>query len=221
MKNSEDLIKKYYTLKAIEYDTTYRPRERKCDMAQIASLVSNLFDEKDVLEIACGTGYWTQLIAERAKSILATDCSDEMLTIAKTKCYGKCRIEFKKLDAFDLLGISKFYTGGFCGFWWSHIPKSKRKKFHDVFHSKLRKNATVVIVDNNYIEGINGPIIMIDEDGNTYQQRVLRNGSSYTMLKNFYSNKELKNFFLCFGMNVQIVNLRHYWLVTYNNPREY
>jgi len=219
LKYIEDLIKEYYSLKAIEYDTTYRPRERKCDMAQITGLVSNLFNKKEVLEIACGTGYWTQLIAERSKSILATDCSDEMLTIAKTKCYGKCRIEFKKLDAFDLSGISKCYTGGFCGFWWSHIPKSKRKNFHYNFHSKLRKNAKVVIVDNNYVEGINGPRIAIDEDGNTYQHRFLRSGSSYTMLKNFPSNKELKHFFGRFGIDVQIVNLQHYWLVTYNNPR--
>jgi ubiquinone/menaquinone biosynthesis C-methylase UbiE len=49
----------------------------------IIQQLSEEHDLGDVIEFGCGTGYFTQTIAKKAKNVLATDLSDEMLEIAK------------------------------------------------------------------------------------------------------------------------------------------
>jgi ubiquinone/menaquinone biosynthesis C-methylase UbiE len=63
--------------------------------------LQNLFKGKDVLEIACGTGYWTNIISGSARSITASDLNDEVLEMARSKNY-KCDVQFIKDDAYTL-----------------------------------------------------------------------------------------------------------------------
>jgi len=60
----------------------------------------------DVLEVACGTGYWTQSVARGADATLATDLNTEVMEIARLKHYGKCDIQFLQSDTFLLEGVS-------------------------------------------------------------------------------------------------------------------
>lgn len=212
----EDIIAEYYSLKASRYDSTQRPRERRCDFNILAGTVSKVFQNRNVLEIACGTGYWTQLIAETARSILATDCNPEMIEVAIQKNYKHCDVSFQVSDAFSLQNTAGSFTGGFSGFWWSHIPKSRLTEFMTTFHSKLEDQALIVMLDNNYVEGSNAPIVREDANGNTYQIRKAENGLEYEVLKNFPSVKELKEYLSCCSTKFKIVNLRYYWLVEYS-----
>ena len=50
---------------------------------------------------------------------------------------------------------------------------------------RLEPGATVVIVDNNYVEGSNHRITRTDEKGNTYQRRCLADGREWEVRKNF------------------------------------
>ena len=53
----------YYAARAPEYDSVYRKPERQADLRAIEQWVPSRFVAARVLEIACGTGYWTQFIA--------------------------------------------------------------------------------------------------------------------------------------------------------------
>lgn len=55
-----------------------------------------------VLELGCGTGLYTEVLAQNAESILATDLSDEMIEAAKKKRGNLDKVEFAKADALDL-----------------------------------------------------------------------------------------------------------------------
>src|SRR6202043_371464 len=66
-------LAEYYQQRAAEYDAVYAKPERQQDLAQLKELLPPLVAGRHVLEIAAGTGYWTQVIAPAAASITATD----------------------------------------------------------------------------------------------------------------------------------------------------
>ncbi len=208
-------LQRYYAQRASEYERIFAKPERQQDLASLQTLLRKQFAGHDVLEVTCGTGYWTQVIGETARSILATDINEEVLEIARHKAYTNHNVEFKIADAGTLDEVSGAFTAGFAGFWWSHLFKSRVAEFLDCFHSKLRPRALVLFLDNNYVEGSNSPIVRQDGDGNTYQRRKLENGAEFEVLKNFPNEAELKD---CVGnraANVVVTELKYYWCLRY------
>ncbi len=216
MKPPQPALANYYARRASEYEEIYERTERQDDLRQLKDRISKSFVGDTVLEIACGTGYWTQFIARRASAILAIDCNSELLGIASQKDYGDCRVEFRLADAYSLSEISPGFSAGFGGFWWSHVPLWKLADFLAAFHSKLNKNARALFLDNNYVEGSSTPVSRRDDDGNTYQIRKLSDGSQHEVLKNFPSDEDLRRELYPFSSNVIVQRLSYYWLAEYN-----
>lgn len=50
-------LKKYYARRAGEYEQIYQKPERQPDIAATMNLLRQLLAERDVLEVACGTGF--------------------------------------------------------------------------------------------------------------------------------------------------------------------
>ena len=46
--------------------------KEQADLLIAGQILQEIFAEKNVFEIACGTGYWTQIISVTAKNILAS-----------------------------------------------------------------------------------------------------------------------------------------------------
>ncbi|NIP46779.1 MAG: methyltransferase domain-containing protein, partial [Gammaproteobacteria bacterium] len=82
-------LEDYYRRRAGEYERIYEKPERQSDLKRLREIVPALLDGRRVLEIACGTGYWTQFVAERAVSVLATDINDTVLSLARRKAYPR------------------------------------------------------------------------------------------------------------------------------------
>jgi SAM-dependent methyltransferase len=205
----------YYARRASEYERVYLKPERQADLRRLADLLSTAFAGQDVLELACGTGYWTQFIAKSARSIMATDINPEVLDIARRKEYASCRVTFLESDVYSLADVETHCTAGFHGFWWSHIPNQKIGAFLDCFHSALPNDALVVMMDNAYVEGSNTPIARRDRHGNTFQTRQLQDGSKHEVLKNFPSPSELRTQLRLHCNDVQVMQLDYYWMVRY------
>ena len=123
---------------------------------------------------------------------------------------------FVQDDAFSLRSVhSQKFTGGFSGFWWSHIPKSQIDLFLSGFHAKLMPGARVMFADNCYVEGSNRPISRTDKSGNTYQERVLGNGTRYEVLKNFPARQELVDAVAAYGNDIGYEASAYYWRLSY------
>lgn len=209
-------MEEYYSHRALEYEKIYRKPERQADLESIKKLVKDFFQNKSVLEIACGTGYWTEIISNSANSIVAIDSSKEVLDIARLKSYQKSNVKFVVDDALSLSKINSSFNSAFCGFWFSHIQKKYLESFITKLHTKLKPGLVVVMIDNNYVEGSSTPFIRTDGEGNSYQLRALEDGSEYEVLKNFYSEVDLKNIFRKYSVNFEIFNFKYYWMIKYN-----
>jgi len=212
-------LRRYYAEQAGEYDRVYEKPERQNDLARLREKLCRLLTARRVLEIACGTGYWTEPVGPVAKSVLATDINPEVLSIARHRCGGIPSVRFMEADAYTLAGVERDFTAALAAFWWSHVPRSRIPAFLSVLHLKLASDALVVLMDNRFVPGSSTPISRTDQEGNTYQQRQLADGRTYEVLKNFPDEAEIGRCLAGQATEVRFERLTYYWLATYRISR--
>ena len=54
-------IEEYYARRAREYERIYAIPERQADLRRLREWVLDFAASRQLLEIACGTGYWTEV----------------------------------------------------------------------------------------------------------------------------------------------------------------
>jgi demethylmenaquinone methyltransferase/2-methoxy-6-polyprenyl-1,4-benzoquinol methylase len=205
----------YYRRRAGEYEAIYAKPERQADLALLRRQIPDRLRSRRVLEIACGTGYWTTLVAPIAASVVATDAAEEPMAVARAKPYPPGRVRFALADAFALDSSLGRFDGALAVFWWSHIPLSRITDFLSSLHARLEPGARVVLMDNLYIDGSSTPIAERDAEGNTYQLRRLADGSENRVLKNFPSEAQLRADLAPHARALSYRALEYYWLVEY------
>jgi demethylmenaquinone methyltransferase/2-methoxy-6-polyprenyl-1,4-benzoquinol methylase len=202
----------YYRRRAAEYEAIYSWPERQADLARLREKIPAMLRGARVLEIACGTGYWTQLVAGVARELVATDLAEEPVRIAQSKSYAGTTPHFIMADAYALPDSLGRFDGALAVFWWSHIPRQRIAEFLASLHRRLEPGARVVLMDNLFVEGASTPISELDSQGNTYQLRRLGDGSQVRVLKNFPSEGELRSLL---PPTLDVEPLQYYWLADY------
>ena len=166
------------------------------------------------MEIACGTGYWTEKIAKTAASIFATDINESVIEIAWKKKYTKAKINFGTID-FYKFPSHVMHESLFAGFIWSHVKLGDLDKFLDIINTVVSPGGTVVLMDNIYVEGNSYPVTYEDEEGNTFQARKLEDGTDHLVLKNFPHQDFLLSKLKSRATDVQYIGLDYYWILSY------
>jgi 2-polyprenyl-3-methyl-5-hydroxy-6-metoxy-1,4-benzoquinol methylase len=211
-----DLIS-YYKQRAQEYENIYLKPERQEDIQAATAILQNDFTNKNILEIACGTGFWTEKIAETAVSIMATDINKALIEIAEQKHYLKNNVKFKIEDIYQF-STHKKYESLFGGFIWSHIKLQDLNLFLETINSLIVPGGTVVLMDNLFVEDSNLPITNTDAEGNTFQTRKLQDGTTHLVLKNFPSEEFLHKKLEKKSTNFNFIRLKYFWILTYQTP---
>jgi demethylmenaquinone methyltransferase/2-methoxy-6-polyprenyl-1,4-benzoquinol methylase len=201
----------YYRRRAAEYEAIYAWPERQGDLALLRKKIPDKLRGSRVLEIACGTGYWTQLVAAVAAQLVATDLAEETLAIARAKVFPRNPV-FCIADAYALPESLGCFDAALAVFWWSHVPRQRIGEFLASLHRRLEPGARIVLMDNRFVEGASTPISEIDAHGNTYQLRRLGDGSQVRVLKNFPAEAELRSHL---PSTLEIRMLEYYWLADY------
>lgn len=204
----------YYQQRAAEYESIYHKPERQQDIAAATTILQKVFTSKQVLEIACGTGFWTDKVAEVAQTVHATDINQSVIDIAKRKHYAKANVTFELAD-FSQYQATRLYDSLFGGFIWSHILLQETDTFLATIHRYVIPGGTVVFIDNNYVPGSNLPVVHTDAQGNTYQRRQLQDGSTHLVLKNFPSAGYLRSKLEGISCELSVINLTYYWILVY------
>lgn len=105
------------------------------------------------------------------------------------------------------------FSGGFAGFWLSHVPVDRRQAFLTAFHSVLTADAHVYFFDNRSVDTFT--IDSTDAAGNTYQTRELQDGSEYTILKNFLTEPTFREMLSPYVTDIECTELEYFWVVSY------
>ncbi|MBN3563001.1 class I SAM-dependent methyltransferase [Aliamphritea spongicola] len=208
-------LKEYYKNRATEFDEIYTRPERQQDIQQLTAFLKNSLAGKHVLEIACGTGFWTQKYSTDAASVLATDYNEAVLQVARSKDYSNPNIEFVADDAYSLSNVSQKANACYAGFWLSHVEKNKLSPFIQTLHKNLEPGSTVIFADNLYVEGNSTPISRQDAEGNTYQTRTLKDGTRHDILKNFITEEDFHSLLSDSVKNLHYKKLGHFWYGCY------
>ena len=211
----EEQMRGYYARRAAHYERVYFKPERQSDLRAMEDSLPAFFAGRRVLEVACGTGWWTPHGARDAKSWLATDLNPETMAIARSKPLPAC-VQFETVDAYSFEQVAgRTFDGAFAGCWWSHVPLARLSPWLQLLHERLAPGARVVLLDNSYVQTSNLPITRRDAEGNTYQDRSLDDGSVHEVLKNFPARDEA---FAAIGPRAcdpQWTAYGHYWLLSY------
>jgi ubiquinone/menaquinone biosynthesis C-methylase UbiE len=209
-------MEQYYGKRASEYERIYDKPERQQELQWLRGRIPEIFKGRTVLEVACGTGYWTQYIARTARHVHACDINEPVLEIAREKPIAKDRVTFFKADAVALDGVPAECDAAFAGFWWSHVKKSDLTSFVKNLAVHLRPGSRVAILDNTFAPESSTPISRRDPDGNTYQKRKLANGEEYEVLKNFPTADELRQAVAPVAREAHLESLNYYWLLVFD-----
>ena len=178
--------------------------------------VGHFVNGERVLELACGTGYWTRLMRAAAVSIHAVDLSQESIEVARRGAASDRRVTFELADLFTMAIDANRFSAVVSGFFWSHIPRQRLSGFVAGLASRLRSGTRLLFFDNRYVDGSSSPIVDTDPEGNTYQMRRLGSGDEYRILKNFPLRSELCRAVDGKGRAVDVTELQYYWILGFS-----
>lgn len=222
-----DLLHTYYAQRAAEYERVYDKPERQADLAAMRRWLPLHFAGRRVLEVACGTGWWTRVMAPVAAQVTAFDAAPQTLDVARSRAAAPlpdgasapaALVEFVEGDAYTPPSNGAPWDAAFAGFWWSHVPRARLPAFLDTLHQRLAPGAPVIFLDNRLVPGSSTPVSPPDAAGDTWQERRLDDGSLHRVLKNFPDEAELREAVAAVDPGASVTLWRHYWALVYRLP---
>jgi ubiquinone/menaquinone biosynthesis C-methylase UbiE len=211
-------LEEYYRRRADEYDEIYTRDDplRQRELVHAAARMNDVLARRHVLEIACGTGFWTEIAADVAADIVATDLSTEMMDVAKRRRYARANVRFVIGDAYRLDEVPGRFDAAMASFWLSHVPKSKLHPFLHQFNDRLDPDAVVFMIDNLNTPGYGGEFVEIPESEDTFKLRELSDGSKHRVIKNYFESEELRELLEPYASDIVIDRREHYWWLSYS-----
>lgn len=173
-------MKAYYDRRAREYDDwwdgtgTHAEKPRPgwaLEVKQLLGVLERLVPAH-VLDVACGTGFLTRRLRG---VVVGLDQSEEMLRIARERAPSARFIRGEALELpFEDGAFERVLTAHFYG----HLDADERTRF---LREARRVGTELVVVDS----------AMRDGEGEAMQERVLEDGSRWTVLKRYFEGREL------------------------------
>jgi demethylmenaquinone methyltransferase/2-methoxy-6-polyprenyl-1,4-benzoquinol methylase len=163
-----------------------------------------------ILELACGTGIWTEKLLPFAAELTAVDGSSEMLAINAGKLSSP-RVHYVQADLFQWMPDRKF-DFVFFGFWLSHVPPERFEEFWAKVASCLAPRGRVFFLDSQHEQTSTAKDHRLSEPEATILRRRLNDGREFQIYKIFYEPSKLEARLNSLGWNFQISQTDHYFI---------
>jgi SAM-dependent methyltransferase len=192
--------KAYYRARAPEYDDWFLrrgpydggPDENRRWFAEVHRVRDALrgFNPKGtVLELACGTGWWTRELESYAVNITAVDASPEVLELNRRASGAAGGVEYVLADVFEWKP-RKLYDAVFFSFWLSHVPPGRFGEFWERVAAALKADGRVFFVDSLQRSTAVRMSRPAGEDG--VEIRALKDGREFRVVKVRYDPHRLQ-----------------------------
>jgi len=171
----------YYDRRAPEYDQWYMgtglfaERDRPGWHEELRDLCAAVaaMPAASTLDVACGTGFLTRMLAG---DVTALDQSAEMLAIAREQAPDAHLV---RGDALELPFADGEFDRVFTGHFYGHLDPQERARF---LAEASRLAPELVVVDSH---------LQPEQPAELMQERQLKDGSRYTVLKRYFSGARL------------------------------
>jgi SAM-dependent methyltransferase len=214
MNRQNDPVARYYASSTQAADAALSRAERANDLSKMRDRIAQLVRGQAVLELACGTGYWTEVIAATAERVLATDILDEMIERAQRRRLPEGKVAFRRVDGLDLPEDLGAFSCVFIGFWWSHLKRDEQDALVGQLRARLGHDVTLILLDDAYVEGSSTTIARTDAQGNTYEIVAAPDGERFELPKNYPADSALRKRLGGDVREIRIERLTYYWLLT-------
>ena len=204
----------YYERRCCEYESIYSKPERQADLVELENWLLDEVRDQRVLELACGTGYWTRRMVKSARSLHATDGSQKLADMAKDLCTTG-EVSAGVCDAYNI-PVNPQINCIVAGFFYSHVPIRRQQPFLQNIRRSTVDNARLILFDNLYVEGSSTVISRTDTDGNSFQTRHLKSGEQEEVIKNFPTRDQLIRSLESVCNDIKVVNLQYFWMISAN-----
>jgi ubiquinone/menaquinone biosynthesis C-methylase UbiE len=194
----------FYRARAPEYDEWWQRRGRydrgedsaaewTRQVTQIEAALETFAVRGHVLELAGGTGWWTERLARSAHRLTVVDASDETLELNRARVQ-RADVEYVVADLFSWAPDRKFDVV-FFSFWLSHVPRTRFSWFWELVRTCLKPGGRVFFIDNRNDPqprtDVGDPYVI--DYGPDLHLRRLADGSRYRVVKVMYEPEELQS----------------------------
>ena len=204
--DDDDLLEEqraFYRARAPDYDEWWQGRGRYVrgelgaeewhhQVATVEAALASFDPTGHVLELAGGTGWWTQRLAGRADHLTVVDASPEALALNRERV-GRSEVDYVVADVFAWRPDRTFDVV-FFSFWLSHVPRPRFGAFWALVRACLGPGGRAFFIDNRSdpTPGIEGKDPYVVEYRPDLHLRRLRDGSEYRVVKVMYEPDELE-----------------------------
>jgi SAM-dependent methyltransferase len=203
----------YYRERAGEYDDWWLRRGRYdhgaeinakwfADAAEAQEALDRFKPVGEVLELACGTGLWTQRLAAHAEEVTAVDGSPEMLEICGERLKGSS-VRLVQADLFTWEPDGT-YDVCFFSFWLSHVPEEHFEMFWQKVKDALGPDGRVFFIDSSRHDLASAVDHKLSDPEDPTMLRRLADGSEYRIVKRFYEPEPLRQRLAGLGWKIEV-----------------
>ncbi len=190
----------YYRARASEYDEWFLRRGRYDhgeeharrwfdEVAQVGRALDTFQPKGEVLELACGTGWWTEQLEPYAASLTAVDASPEVIALNQARVQSK-KVGYVQADLFAWHPQKPFDTI-FFSFWLSHVPPERFDSFWRGLQSWLKPGGRVFFIDSLFDGSSTAKDHQLRTPHDTVVSRRLNDGRTFDIVKVFYDPPKL------------------------------
>jgi SAM-dependent methyltransferase len=199
----------YYAARAAEYDDAYRRSggfdrgsdanaRWQADLALLVEAFEKVDLSGDVVELAAGSGFWTERIVGRARSLSVIDGSAEMVAMNRARLGPTAaRVDYQIADLFEWRPKRSWDACAF-GFWLCHVPDDRVAEFLNTVFDSLRRGGVVCFVDK----------AATSEPPTERVERALNDGRRFTIFDHPRTPKRLVELFAAAHIEVAIETIR-------------